>query len=304
MGVMQELSVAVDAYLRSLRSERGLSPRTTRAYASDLSLLLDFCERAGVADPKSLSLEVFRDLLWQQTQGGKAASSIARMAASFRGFTSWLDETGRGADSARRLKSPKAGSTLPRVVSADGMRGILDSLADRAATGDPGEQRDLAIIELLYASGIRVSECCSLDVGAVDLERRVVRVVGKGDKERVVPFGAHAARAIDRWLASGRPALEQPRSGRALFLGARGGRLDVRTVYALSREVLGAAPGGGPSGPHTFRHTAATHLLDGGADLRAVQEILGHSDLGTTQIYTHVSAERLKASYLQAHPRA
>lgn len=172
---MQELSVAVDAYLRSLRSERGLSPRTTQAYASDLSLLLDFCERAGVADPKALTLEVFRDLLWQQTQGGKAASSIARMAASFRGFTSWLDETGRGPDSARRLKSPKAGSTLPRVVSADGMRGILDSLADRAATGDPVEQRDLAIIELLYASGIRVSECCSLDVGAVDLGRRVVR---------------------------------------------------------------------------------------------------------------------------------
>lgn len=304
MGVMQELSVAVDSYLRALRSERGLSPRTTQAYASDLSLLLDFCERADVDDPNSLTLEVFRDLLWQQTQGGKAASSIARMAASFRGFTSWLEETGRGGDSARRLKSPKAGSTLPRVVSAEGMRGILDALAERAATGDPVEQRDLAIIELLYASGIRVSECCSLDVGAVDLGRRVVRVVGKGDKERVVPFGAHAARAVDRWLESGRPALEQPRSGRALFLGARGGRVDARTVYALSRDVLGAAPGGGPSGPHTFRHTAATHLLDGGADLRAVQEILGHSDLGTTQIYTHVSAERLRASYLQAHPRA
>lgn len=304
MGGMLELSVSVDAYLRSLRSERGLSPRTIQAYASDLSLLLDFCERAGVAGPGELGLDVFRDLLWQQTQSGKAASSIARMAASFRGFTSWLDETGRGADSARRLKSPKAGSTLPRVVSADGMRGILDTLAERASTGDPVEQRDLAIIELLYASGIRVSECCSLDVASVDLARRVVRVVGKGNKERVVPFGAHAARAIDRWLESGRPVLEQPRSGTALFLGARGGRVDARTVYSLSREVLGAAPGGGPSGPHTFRHTAATHLLDGGADLRAVQEILGHSDLGTTQIYTHVSAERLKASYLQAHPRA
>ncbi|MBF4460627.1 tyrosine recombinase XerC [Pseudoclavibacter sp. VKM Ac-2867] len=301
---MQELSVAVDAYLRSLRSERGLSPRTAQAYAGDLGILLDYCERAGIDGPGVLSLEAFRDLLWQQTQAGKAASSIARMAASFRGFTSWLEETGRGPDSARRLKSPKAGSTLPRVVSADGMRGILDALAERASSGDPVEQRDVAIIELLYASGIRVSECCSLDVGSVDLGRRVVRVVGKGDKERVVPFGAHAAKAIERWLEVGRRVLEQPRSGQALFLGARGGRLDARTVYALSREVLGAAPGGGPSGPHTFRHTAATHLLDGGADLRAVQEILGHSDLGTTQIYTHVSAERLKASYLQAHPRA
>lgn len=304
MVPMRELSVAVDAYLRSLRSERGLSPRTARAYASDLSLLLNFCESAGIGDPRALTLDVFRDLLWEQTQSGKAASSIARMAASFRGFTSWLEETGRGPDAARRLKSPKAGSTLPRVVSADGMRGILDALGDRASTGDPVELRDLAIVELLYASGIRVSECCSLDLGGVDLARRVVRVVGKGDKERVVPFGAHAARALDQWLEAGRPMLAQPRSGRALFLGARGGRLDARTVYALAREVLGAAPGGGPSGPHTFRHTAATHLLDGGADLRAVQEILGHSDLGTTQIYTHVSAERLKASYLQAHPRA
>ena len=304
MVAMQELSHAVDTYLRSLRAERGLSPRTVQAYASDLSLLLDSCEHQGVDALDGLTLEVFRDVLWQQTQAGKAASSLARMAASFRGFTSWLEETGRGADSARRLKSPKAGSTLPRVVSAEGMRGILDALADRASSGDPVEVRDLAIIELLYASGIRVSECCSLDVGAVDLGRRVVRVVGKGDKERVVPFGAHAAKAIDGWLSSGRPLLEQPQSGGALFLGVRGGRMDARTVYALSREVLGAAPGGGPSGPHTFRHTAATHLLDGGADLRAVQEILGHSDLGTTQIYTHVSADRLKASYVQAHPRA
>jgi integrase/recombinase XerC len=173
----------------------------------------------------------------------------------------------------------------------------------RAGTGDPISLRDLAIIELLYASALRVSELTSLDLGAVDLSRLTVRVMGKGSKERVVPFGVPAKNAIAAYLDQGRPRLlGGPTS--AIFLGARGGRVNSRAVYQLVASLLAEIPGSGPSGPHALRHTAATHLLDGGADLRAVQEMLGHASLGTTQIYTHVSAERLKESYRTAHPRA
>jgi integrase/recombinase XerC len=181
---------------------------------------------------------------------------------------------------------------------------LLQGLADRATTGDPGSQRDLAVIELLYASALRVSELVGLDVGSLDLHRRVVRVLGKGAKERVVPFGVPAARALATYLDEGRAALLGGRADTAVFLGARGARLSTRAVYALVAGLLADLPGSGPAGPHAFRHTAATHLLDGGADLRAVQEILGHASLGTTQIYTHVSAERLASAYRTAHPRA
>ena len=173
----------------------------------------------------------------------------------------------------------------------------------RAATEDPNAIRDLAVIELLYASGFRVSELVGLDLADVDHERLTVRVLGKGSKERVVPFGVPAHRALRAWLERGRPALLQ-HSTDAVFLAARGGRLATRAVYELVAGLLSTVSGSGPSGPHTLRHTAATHLLDGGADLRAVQELLGHASLGTTQIYTHVSAERLRESYRNAHPRA
>ncbi|MEY9953851.1 site-specific recombinase XerD [Leifsonia sp. EB34] len=182
--------------------------------------------------------------------------------------------------------------------------GLLDALAARAEGGEPASIRDVAVIEMLYAAGIRVSELTGLDVDDVDLERLTLRVVGKGNKERVVPFGVPALRAIRRYLEVARPALAAERSGPALLLGARGGRLGTRAVYQLVASLLADLPGGGPAGPHTLRHTAATHLLDGGADLRAVQEILGHASLGTTQIYTHVSTERLKETYRIAHPRA
>ncbi|MDJ1372007.1 tyrosine recombinase XerC [Gulosibacter molinativorax] len=303
---MANLRDAIRDYVRALSLEHGRSDHTCRAVESDLSHFADFLAdaRAGQGDTESLDLEQFRDWLWQETKAGYASSTIARRASSARGFTAWLHNTGRGPDAARRLRSPKSGRSLPRMVSTDAMDDIFSDLRGRAATDDPVALRDLAIVELLYATGVRVSELCSLDIASIDLTERVVRVIGKGNKERVVPFGQPAAEAVTAWLAQGRTALEDDDSGDALFLGARGGRINPRTVYELSRRLLEHAPGSGPAGPHAFRHTAATHLLDGGADLRGVQEFLGHADLGTTQIYTHVSAERLRETYRRAHPRA
>jgi integrase/recombinase XerC len=188
------------------------------------------------------------------------------------------------------------------------MDGVLDSLAARTLDGEPVALRDLAIVELLYASALRVSELVGIDTGDLDLDRRTVRVLGKGNKERVVPFGQPAHLALVDYLQRGRPELAARASGgshsSAVYLGARGARLGTRSVYALVSKLLLDVPGSGPEGPHAFRHTAATHLLDGGADLRAVQEMLGHASLGTTQIYTHVTTERLRETYRQAHPRA
>jgi integrase/recombinase XerC len=179
---------------------------------------------------------------------------------------------------------------------------VLAGLTDRASSGDPIAARDLAIVELLYASALRVSELVGLDLRDVDMGRLTVRVMGKGSKERVVPFGIPALHAIAAWGDHRTELVTEPTS--ALFLGARGSRIGTRTVYQLIASILAELPGSGPSGPHTLRHTAATHLLDGGADLRSVQELLGHASLGTTQLYTHVSAERLKETYRTAHPRA
>lgn len=301
---MAKLDEQIDAFLRAQQLERGLSPNTLKAYANDLEGFANFAEEQGITDPRELDLELFRDWLWRANESGAAPSTIARRAASARSFTAWLAREDAGPDAARRLKSPKTGRTLPRVVSQEGMHGIFDHLHALAAGGDPRALRDLAIVELIYASGIRVSECCSLDLGDLDFERRTVRVMGKGSKERIAPFGGPAAEALRDWIQRGRPELAKPRSGDALFLGVRGGRVDPRSIYELTRRELEAVPGSGPSGPHALRHTAATHLLDGGADLRGVQELLGHASLGTTQIYTHVSSDRLKTAYLQAHPRA
>lgn len=302
---MTDLRDAIHDYVRALDLELGRSQHTCRAIEGDLTRFADFVEGAehnGVLD--SLELEQFRDWLWVETQAEFAASTIARRASSARGFTAWLKDTERGPDAARRLRSPKTSRALPRMVSVNSMDQIFADLHARAVPDNPVGLRDLAIIELLYATGMRVSELCSLDLEAVDLDRRLVRVIGKGNKERVIPFGEPAAAALLEWIRGGRRTLANDGSGEALFLGARGARINPRTVYELSRDLLEHAPGSGPSGPHAFRHTAATHLLDGGADLRGVQEYLGHADLGTTQIYTHVSAERLRETYLRAHPRA
>jgi integrase/recombinase XerC len=209
------------------------------------------------------------------------------------------------ADAGARLKAPRPDQHLPRVLTRAQVYDILAGLAARAASGDPVAVRDLAIVELLYASAIRVSELVGLGTADIDHGRRTIRVLGKGSKERVVPFGIPAARALEAYLDEARPVLldGRPDAG-TVFLNTRGTAMSTRSVYQLVASLLADVPGTGPSGPHAFRHTAATHLLDGGADLRAVQEMLGHSSLSTTQIYTHVSAERLRQAYATAHPRA
>ncbi|MCU1438082.1 MAG: tyrosine recombinase XerC [Naasia sp.] len=299
-----EIAAAAEAFAAHLRIERGLSEHTVRGYAADLADLEGFARRRGLPDVGSLALDLLRDWLWQSSERGLARASLARRTSSIRAFCGWLARQGElPIDPSLRLRAPKAHSTLPRVLTAGGVEQLIGELEERAADGAPGPLRDLVILELLYASALRVSELCGLDVDDVDRERLTVRVTGKGDRQRVVPFGVPAARALDRYTAEGRPRLAAT-STPALFLGDRGGRLGSRSVYRLVARLLEGIPGSGPSGPHTLRHTAATHLLDGGADLRAVQEMLGHASLGTTQIYTHVSTERLKRAYEQAHPRA
>jgi integrase/recombinase XerC len=297
---------AIEDFVSSLATERGFSPHTIKAYSSDLATLVNFLASHGVEETSQLALDNLRDWLWQSTEQGLSKSSIARRAASARAFTSWMRRMGiTDTDEGSRLKSPKAEKSLPRVVTPGSLDDIFDTLQARAATDDPAAIRDLAVIELLYASGMRVSELVNLGVNDVDLDRLTALVTGKGNKQRVVPFGTPAANAIADYLTRARPALlgqREPTS--SLFLGARGGRMNPRSIYQLVASLLAEIPGAGPIGPHTLRHTAATHLLDGGADLRIVQEMLGHASLGTTQIYTHVSTERLRQTYEQAHPRA
>ena len=299
-----QLERAVDDFAVYLAAERGFSVHTVRSYRSDLGQLSSFAHSRGIDDADRVTLELLRDWLWQGSQAGLARSTLARRSAAARGLTSWLVKTDQVAvDVASRLKSPRADQHLPRVLTGAQMGIMLAGLIARATSDAPEAIRELAVIELLYASALRVSELAGLDVASVDLGRLTVRVTGKGSKERVVPFGIPAKQAIERYLAVARPGLLRDPTD-ALFLSGRGVRLGTRAVYTLVSTLLSAIPGSGPSGPHALRHTAATHLLDGGADLRAVQELLGHASLGTTQIYTHVSAERLKESYRSAHPRA
>jgi integrase/recombinase XerC len=317
----RRLDAAVDDYLGHVRHERGYSEHTVDAYASDLADLARFAEEQGIGSVAGVDLDLLRDWLWVATERGLARATVARRAASARGFCAWLERTGAVAvDPAARLRAPRAKRTLPRVVAAPAVTALLEGLQLAAVDGDPVAVRDLAVVELLYACGLRVSELVGLDVDDLDRGNRTVRVTGKGSKERVVPYGAPAATALDRYLEQARPVLLAATGGgsdparpaashrsagdHAVFLGVRGGRLGVRAVHRLVAGLLADLPGSGPAGPHAFRHSAATHLLDGGADLRAVQEYLGHASLGTTQIYTHVSAERLKQSYATAHPRA
>jgi integrase/recombinase XerC len=335
------LSSALAEFSRHLAAERALSRHTVRAYQGDIQSLLEYAGRRGVGDPSSLDLIMLRGWLANQHQAGAARATLARRGAAARAFTAYAYRQGwLAADPGPQLGTPKARRVLPQVLRRDEMNLVLADCEDRAlrefAAGQRSAaalaMRDAAVLELLYATAIRVSELCELDTGGLDQDRRTVRVLGKGQKERVVPVGLPAMRALTRWEEVGRPVLTNERSGAALFLGARGGRLDPRTarriVHARLRaadlaaattarravsdngqpESAGQDDAGPPAvrdaGPHAIRHTAATHLLEGGADLRSVQEILGHSSPATTQIYTHVTAERLKATYRQAHPRA
>lgn len=299
------LEAAIDGYARHLELDRGFSAHTVRAYRTDLADLAQFAASTGADDTAAVDLELLRGWLWRGSTAGLAKSTLARRSAAARGFTKWLSTTGVApADPGHRLKAPRPERHLPRVLTRTQIDGLLDDLGARAGTGDLIAVRDHAIIELLYASALRVSELVGARLADLDRDRMTIRVLGKGGKERVVPFGIPARRALDRYLDA-RPALLDGRDDPGtIFLGSRGGRLGTRTVYELVAGLLVDLPGAGPAGPHAFRHTAATHLLDGGADLRAVQELLGHASLATTQIYTHVSAERLKESYRLAHPRA
>jgi integrase/recombinase XerC len=335
------LGSALAEFCKHLAAERALSRHTVRAYQGDVQSLLEYAWRCGLSDPSELDLVTLRGWLAGQHRAGAARATLARRGAAARAFTAYASRRGwLAADPGPQLGTPKAHRVLPQVLRQDEMRAVLADCEDRALREFAAGRRvaaalamrDAAVLELLYATAIRVGELCGLDTGGIDGERRTVRVLGKGSKERVVPVGLPALRALARWEEAGRPVLASERSGRALFLGARGGRLDPRTARRVvhdrlrgtslassptARRMAGenGEPGewqagdpGSPAvrdaGPHAIRHTAATHLLEGGADLRSVQEILGHASPATTQIYTHVSAERLKATYRQAHPRA
>lgn len=292
-------------YERHLVSERNLSEHSVRAYLGDVSSMLEHARRLGMDDVTELDLRSLRSWLAQQNSRGKARTTLARRATAARVFTRWLARTGRiPTDVGASLGSPKAHKTLPPVLRADEAEDLVRAAAQLADDGSPVGVRDVAMLELLYATGIRVGELCGLDVDDLDRDRRVVTVLGKGRKERTTPYGAPAADALDRWLTSGRPALLRDGSGPALFLGARGGRIDQRAVRELVHRRIADVPGAPDIGPHGLRHTAATHLLEGGADLRSVQELLGHASMATTQLYTHVTTDRLRSAYRQAHPRA
>ncbi|MET0197748.1 tyrosine recombinase XerC [Rhodococcus sp. RS1C4] len=300
------LRVHLDEYAEYLTLGRDRSPHTVRAYLRDAESLLNYV--VGVNETSELSgldLQVLRSWLASQARSGAARTSLARRTSSAKSFTAWCVGTGRmNTDPALRLSAPRAGRHLPSVLKQNQADEAMSWAKVGAEELDPIAVRDRLVVELLYATGIRVSELCGLDIGDVDDQRRVVRVIGKGDKERSAPFGGPAAESLNQWLAHGRPELATERSGGALLLGRRGGRLDPRQARTAVHEVLASVPGAPDLAPHGLRHSAATHLLEGGADLRVVQELLGHSSLATTQIYTHVSVDRLRAVHDRAHPRA
>ena len=296
------LAEALAGYEEHLVAQRDLSPHTVRGYVTDVVLLLDHLARRGGHQVHDLDLPALRSWLAQGRTRGHSRSTTARHAAAARSFTGWLRRSGLTPDDVgQRLVSPKAHRTLPDVLAPDQAKAVVESAA---GAEEPAGLRDSVVLELLYASGIRVSELVGLDVDDVDRSRRLLRVLGKGRKERSVPYGVPAEQAIDAWLTRGRPSLATPESGPALLLGVRGHRLDAREARRVVHRAVSAAPGAPDIGPHGLRHSAATHVLEGGADLRSVQELLGHASLATTQIYTHVTVERLRAVHAQAHPRA
>src|SRR4051794_4462753 len=296
------LAEAGGGYEHALRVQRDLSEHTVRGYVTDVVGLLDHLTRRGGHSVGDLDLAALRSWLAQGRTRGHSRATIARHAASARSFTGYLRRAGlTPEDVGQRLVSPKGHRTLPGVLAPEQARALVESAG---GAEEPVGLRDALVLELLYASGIRVSELVGLDIDDVDRGRRLLRVLGKGRKERSVPYGVPAERALDAWLSRGRPALATPDSGPALLLGARGGRLDAREARRTVHAAVAGTPGAPDIGPHGLRHSAATHVLEGGADLRSVQELLGHASLATTQIYTHVTVERLCAVHAQAHPRA
>ena len=289
---------AIEAFTSYLNRERSLSDNTIRAYVGDLQSLSNHLAALKIEEVSQMNISHLRSWLANQQTKGASRTTLSRRATSIKLFTKWAFKEGLlPNDVGANLATPKAHRILPEILdvkSADLAMKSLETVAEE--TGELTAIRNLAMVELLYATGARVSELCGLDLKDVDYERQTIRVIGKGSKERVIPMGRPAIAALEKWLAV-RPQLANDRSGNAIFLGARGKRIDQRQVREVVYKTI-------ELGPHALRHSAATHLLEGGADLRTVQEILGHASLTTTQIYTHVSAERLHSAFKQAHPRA
>lgn len=295
---------ALERYRTNLSAGRGYSEHTIKGYLTDLADLADFLEVQGLPAPSEIDLESLRAWLYTLSERGLAKSSLARKTAAVRSFTAWMFEQGElTSDPGLRLRTPKANKSLPKVATREAMAEIFDVLEASVLSGEPTAFRDLLVVELLYATGARVSEIAGLNLSDIDDNRRLIRVIGKGNKQRMIPYGLPAEAALKGWLEQGRPKLVSPKTSFELLINSQGKRLGTRQIYEVVAKAL-AGTAIGSAGPHALRHTAATHLLDGGADLRAVQELLGHASLGTTQIYTHVSIERLKEGYKSAHPRA
>ena len=291
-------------YEEHLALVRNLADNSIRGYVSDLDSFLKHMDLLGITEFSKLELTHIRSWLANLQSTGATRATMARRIVSIRAFTYWAASQGWiPSDLGAQLAIPKPHRTLPEVLDIADTQKVLQSMQVRMDEDPtPINIRDLAIVEVLYASGIRVSELCGLELRSIDQERNTLQVLGKGNKERVVPLGIPAMKALNNYLANARPHLVTDKSESAVFLGSRGKRIDQRTVRGAVYEAMSAV--GSHMGPHGLRHTAATHLLEGGADLRTVQEILGHSSLATTQIYTHVSPERLQKAYKDAHPRA
>lgn len=292
-------SPSVAAWLDALWLERGASPHTLAAYRADLDRLTDFLATRSLS-PEAAGRAELLDFLSAQARRGPR--TLARRLSALRGYYGWLLAAGsRGDDPTLRLEAPRLGRALPRVVSER----EVDALIGPAEGADAGllAQRDQTMIEVLYATGMRVSELTGLTLAQTDLQRGVVRVLGKGRRERLVPLGEAAVQALAAYLARVRPALLAGRTSDAVFIGARGRPLSRQGFWLRLRARARQAGLARPPSPHTLRHAFATHLLDHGADLRAVQLLLGHADLSTTQIYTHVARERLKRLHADHHPR-
>lgn len=299
-GSRTEAEAAVAAYLQHLAAERGASPHTVRAYASDLRRYLEWADRAGV-DPLRLSHRDLRRYLGELDRARYSRRTVARRLSSVRSLFAHLVDTGVvGTDPAAVLTSPKTPDRLPRAMNTDAVTALLEA----PPSDTPAGLRDRALLELLYATGARVSEITGLDVADLDLAQGQLRLMGKGSRERIAPVHARAIDRLRTYLADGRPQLARGSGETAVFLNGRGARLTPDAVRRHMKRHLAAAGEATSLSPHALRHTFATHLLDGGADLRTVQELLGHVALSTTQIYTHVSARRLRDVHRDAHPRA
>ncbi len=301
MNLSPGWSALLDDYAAHLSAERGLSQHTVRAYRADL---IDLATHVEVS-PGQVTLGRLRAWLAAQGDAGIASATLARRVACAHGFFAWAKREGYvETDPAIRLKAPQRRRRLPRVLDQSAVGTVLASSTRKAEEdGDAIAVRDLALLELLYSSGLRVSEVCSLKLADIDRDRHALSVLGKGGKQRTVPVGVPAMRAVDAWL-SRRPEVATETSPNTVFLGARGGALDPRVARRAVHNATSVAGAGLEIGPHGLRHAMATHLIEGGADLRSVQEMLGHSSVATTEVYTHVTAERLRQAFRQAHPRA